>query len=482
MTETPNTEPNSSASNDSRLNRSGRLFLKSLWKSIQNILSLKEGVDKEATSEGIRADVEFKGHAAWILVFSIFIASIGLNTGSVAVIIGAMLISPLMGPILGIGLAAGTNDVDLLTKSLKNFGVMVIISVIISTLYFFIVPTPEINLELKGRKEATLLAIAVAFFGGAAGIIAGSRSLKSNAVPGVAIATALMPPLCTVGFGLATGQWDYFFGALYLFFINSVFIALPTYLYIKYMRFPVKEFVEPKRELKVKRLIYSFVALIMIPSFFIFYNVLQQSFFATNAEAFLAKIENSLDNTGTSIIDRKVVYNKDHAQITIALMGDPVGDETEALWNSMLSDFGLERAQLNIRRPKDYSQEIQDLKNLTSEQSLAQSRMMYQGLIDQRNSEIDSLKQRLAIKERARIDSRKLLQEIHLLTVDVEQAAFAQVIQVREGGLDTVPTFLVQWRSGTSSSKRAEDKDLLERWFQSSMKRPKVEVLDHRFE
>ena len=474
MTETPNTEPNSSASNDSRLNRSGRLFLKSLWKSIQNILSLKEGVDKEATSEGIRADVEFKGHAA-----SIFIASIGLNTGSVAVIIGAMLISPLMGPILGIGLAAGTNDVDLLTKSLKNFGVMVIISVIISTLYFFIVPTPEINLELK---EATLLAIAVAFFGGAAGIIAGSRSLKSNAVPGVAIATALMPPLCTVGFGLATGQWDYFFGALYLFFINSVFIALPTYLYIKYMRFPVKEFVEPKRELKVKRLIYSFVALIMIPSFFIFYNVLQQSFFATNAEAFLVKIENSLDNTGTSIIDRKVVYDKDHAQITIALMGDPLGDETEALWNSMLSDFGLERAQLNIRRPKDYSQEIQDLKNLTSEQSLAQSRMMYQGLIDQRNREIDSLKQRLDVKERARIDSKKLLQEIQLLTVDVEQAAFAQVIQVREGGLDTVPTFLVQWRSGTRSSKRAEDKDLLERWFQSSMKRPKVEVLDHRFE
>lgn len=482
MTDPSNVEPNESTNADSKLNRSSRLFFKSLWSSIQNILSLKEGVDKEETMAGIRADVEFKGHSAWILVFSIFIASIGLNTGSVAVIIGAMLISPLMGPILGVGLAAGTNDVDLLTKSLKNFGVMVIISVVISTIYFFIVPTPEINLELKGRKEATLLAIAVAFFGGAAGIIAGSRSLKSNAVPGVAIATALMPPLCTVGFGLATRQWDFFFGALYLFFINSVFIALPTYLYIKYMRFPVKDFVEPKREQRVKRMIYTFVALIMIPSFFIFYNVLQQSFFNTNADQFLAKIETVLDKTGTSIIDRKVSYDKVQPQITIALMGDPVGDETEALWNSMLSDYGLEKCQLNIRRPKDYSQEIQDLKNLTSEQSLAQSRMMYQGLIDQRNKEIDSLQQRLLTKERARIDSEKLLQEIQLLTVDVEEAAFAQLIQSKFGELDTLPTFLVQWRSGTSKSKIAEDTDLLQRWFQSSLKKPRVQVISHRFE
>ncbi len=235
--------------NTSRIRRLIGILAVDLWRFLKEVFSLTEGIDREATAEGIRADVNFKGHGAWILIAAILTASIGLSVGNIPIIIGAMLISPLMGPILGIGLAAGTYDFPLLKKSLTNLGIMMVIGIAISALYFLVIPIPEINVELRDRTQATLLAIGVAFVGGAAGIIAGSRSQKSNVVPGVAIATALMPPLCTVGFGLATLRWEFFFGALYLFFINSVFIALPTFLYIRYLKFPMKQVLDAAKQL-----------------------------------------------------------------------------------------------------------------------------------------------------------------------------------------------------------------------------------------
>ena len=246
-------------------------FWESLISYLKSVLSLRAGVQQETTMEGIVADVEFRGHAAWILVCSTLIASIGLGENSIAVIIGAMLISPLMGPILGVGLAAGTNDFDLLKRALTNLGLAVFIVLFISTLYFVLNPVVSVTPELESRRTAVLTAIAIAFLGGAAGIIAGSRSHKSNVVPGVAIATALMPPLCTAGYGLASLQLDYFFGAIYLFFINSVFIAVPTYMYIKYMRFPVKQFIDPQKEKKIKRYILLFILITVIPSGVFFY-------------------------------------------------------------------------------------------------------------------------------------------------------------------------------------------------------------------
>ncbi|WP_346860462.1 DUF389 domain-containing protein [uncultured Draconibacterium sp.] len=219
-------------------NANSRYLIVAIRRFLRSVLSINDGTDIPATIEGIKRDIGFRGPTAWILIFSIFIASIGLNINSTAVIIGAMLISPLMGPILGIGLSIGTNDFETLVRSLKNLGIAVSIALFTSTLYFIITPLTIEQSELLARTKPTILDVMVALFGGFAGILAGSRKEKTNVIPGVAIATALMPPLCTAGYGLATLKLSYFFGAFYLFFINSVFISLATFLVVRYLKFP----------------------------------------------------------------------------------------------------------------------------------------------------------------------------------------------------------------------------------------------------
>jgi uncharacterized hydrophobic protein (TIGR00271 family) len=200
-------------------------FWIALKRLYNHIFGFEEGTDILSTIEGIKRDIVFRGHTAWILIFSILIASIGLNVNSTAVIIGAMLISPLMGPILGVGLSIGIFDFNTFVKSLKNFGIAILISLITSTLYFIITPLDIEQSEILARTKPTLLDVLVALFGGFAGIIAGSRKEKSNVIPGVAIATALMPPLCTAGYGLANLKFDYFLGAFYL-FLSTLFLSV----------------------------------------------------------------------------------------------------------------------------------------------------------------------------------------------------------------------------------------------------------------
>ncbi|MEJ6759867.1 MAG: DUF389 domain-containing protein, partial [Flavobacteriales bacterium] len=233
---------------------------------IKDRFSIIDMADPLATIAGIKKDVEFRGFALWILIFSVFIASIGLNVNSTAVVIGAMLISPLMGPIMGIGLSLGINDFALLFKSLKNLGVAVGIALMASSLYFLLSPISTPSNELFARTNPTLLDVLVAFFGGLAGILAGSRKEKSNVIPGVAIATALMPPLCTAGFGLAHGDWHYFLGAMYLFLINTVIIATTTTVATRYLRFPMVEILDPIRSKKTQRWFSVALIVIIVPS------------------------------------------------------------------------------------------------------------------------------------------------------------------------------------------------------------------------
>ena len=221
------------------------MFFKESFLAVRQFLGhyLDQSQDRESeqvTVEAIREGIEFKGSTIWILIFAIFIASLGLNTNSTAVIIGAMLISPLMGPIMGIGLGLGINDFELIKKSFRNLGVATIFSVLTSTLYFLISPLNEARSELLARTSPTIYDVLIALFGGLAGIVAMATKQKGNVIPGVAIATALMPPLCTAGFGLANGNMHYFFGAFYLFFINSVFIAFATTMGVKAMKFSKK--------------------------------------------------------------------------------------------------------------------------------------------------------------------------------------------------------------------------------------------------
>jgi uncharacterized hydrophobic protein (TIGR00271 family) len=224
----------------------------SLFSFFKEIFDLQEGKEEEYnTIETIKKGIEFKGTNLWVLIFAIFIASIGLNVNSTAVIIGAMLISPLMGPIMGLGLGLGIYDFELIKKSLKNLTIAVVISLTTSSLYFLLTPLREAQSEILARTYPTIWDVFIAFLGGLAGIIAITRKDKGNAIPGVAIATALMPPLCTAGYGIASGNFLFFLGAFYLFFINSVFISLSTFLIVRFLKFPQINFVDLKLEKKL---------------------------------------------------------------------------------------------------------------------------------------------------------------------------------------------------------------------------------------
>jgi len=309
----------------------------------------EDSASEQEAIEEIRRGVLFRGANLWILMFAIMIASIGLNVNSPAVVIGAMLISPLMGPIMGIGLGVGINDFELIIKALKNWGIAAGISILTSALYFAITPLNEAQSELLARTTPTLWDVMIALFGGLAGIVAGSRREKSNAIPGVAIATALMPPLCTAGYGLATGQFNYFIGAFYLFFINSVFISLSTFLIVRLLGYPKKEFMDQEREASVKRYIAIFALLTMVPSVFTGYHVVRKSVFERHANLFLNR---EFLHHNTQIINRKVHYERGERNIEVTLLGQPLSREDENRIRSrmLLPDYRLDGARLLIHQ------------------------------------------------------------------------------------------------------------------------------------
>ena len=311
--------------------------------------SLEEDkADPQETIDYIKRGIEFKGTNVWILVFAILVASIGLNMNSAAVIIGAMLISPLMGPIMGVGMGVGINDFDLIKRSGKNLGLMVGISVLTSTIYFFLTPLSDAQSELLARTTPTIWDVLIAIFGGLAGIVAGSRKEKSNAIPGVAIATALMPPLCTAGYGLATGNLSYFFGAFYLFTINSVFISLSTTIIVRYLRYPTREFIDHAKELRVKRWITAFVIIVILPSLYIAYDLVKTTVFQREAGVFVT--ENFVFEHA-QVISKNISVDGDEKKIEVALIGQPVPQETlDLLENKLKNNERLADAILVVRQ------------------------------------------------------------------------------------------------------------------------------------
>lgn len=312
---------------------------------------LHEGKEDELeTIDYIRKNIEFRGANLWILIFAIFVASVGLNVNSTAVIIGAMLISPLMGPIMGIGMAAGINDFELLQKSFKNLGIAVLISIITSTIYFSFTPLNDAQSELLARTEPTIWDVLIALFGGLAGIVAGSRKEKSNAIPGVAIATALMPPLCTAGYGLATGNLYFFFGAFYLFFINSVFISLSTYLIVRFMNFPKKEFLDPKREKTVKTYITIFTILTIVPSVYLAYNIVKRTIWEKSANQFISV---EFDLPRTQVLNSNLIYASDSSFIEVSLIGERVSDDMIIQLEKKLANLNLKDTYLRVRQSGD---------------------------------------------------------------------------------------------------------------------------------
>ena len=315
-----------------------------IWNVIKgyfNVLPDKE--DEQETIHQISSGVVFHGANLWVLIFAIFIASLGLNVNSTAVIIGAMLISPLMGPIIGMGLAVGINDFALLKRAFKNYAVATVISVITATIYFALTPLNEAQSELLARTSPTLYDVLIALCGGAAGILAMATKGKGNVIPGVAIATALMPPLCTAGYGLAMGNLYYFFGAFYLFFINTVFICLATFLGVRMMKFERKHHDNHETLVRVRRYILTVVIVTMVPAVFMTVVIIRKSFFENNVRKF---VKNELVFKGTQIISTDI--NKKNKVLSVVAVGKEIENKERDNAQIKMANYGLDGYTITI--------------------------------------------------------------------------------------------------------------------------------------
>ena len=315
-----------------------------VWRIAKRFFNaLPDKTDETAIVEQISDGVTFRGANLWVLIFAIFIACLGLNLNSTAVIIGAMLISPLMGPIIGMGLAVGRADLELLKRSLTNYGVSTVISVLTAALYFQLTPLTEAQSELLARTSPTLYDVLIALFGGAAGILALSTGGKGNVIPGVAIATALMPPLCTAGYGLAMGEWSFFFGACYLFFINTVFIALATYLGVRLLQFKPKQFVDKARLAVVNRYIAVIVVVTMLPAVYMTTQIIRQSVFENHVKQF---VKQELNHPGTRILSEQA--DRETKTLDVVALGAALPNEMIEAARQRLADYQLADYQLNV--------------------------------------------------------------------------------------------------------------------------------------
>ena len=356
---------------------------------------LSLGEDKAMENETIASivsGVDFSGAKLWILVLAIFVASLGLNTNSTAVIIGAMLISPLMGPIIGMGLGVGINDFMLLKRAFKNYLVATLFSVATATLYFLITPFNEAQSELLARTSPTIYDVLIALCGGLAGIIAlGSLSQRSgNVIPGVAIATALMPPLCTVGFGLATANWLYALGALYLYLINTIFISVATFIGVTLiMRFHKKEFVDKQREKRVKRTIMGIAIITIIPSVFITLGMVKEAMFNNRCKRFCTNV---VKVAGGHIISHTFDYK--NRSMRVVLLAEEADSAAINMMKERMADYGLEETTLEIVQGTS-NMKAEDLSgrlHLEEKQTLAlQNQVMeYEKTIRQQRAELDA--------------------------------------------------------------------------------------------
>ncbi len=311
--------------------------------------------DEQQITAQIKKGVQFKGTNLWTLIFAIMIASIGLNVNSTAVIIGAMLISPIMGPIMGIGLGTATNDFDLMRSGFKNLMVAAVISILTSAFYFYVTPLHEVNSELLARTKPSVWDVLIAFFGGLAGIVAGTRKQASTVIPGVAIATALMPPLCTAGFGLASGNWIYFFGAAYLFFINSLFICLATFLIVKKLRFKKHEFESERRAKKVRHIIWVIVTIAILPSIYLAYRIVQREIFEANAKLF---VKNEFNFSHTQVMSKTFKILGQKRTIELLLVGQDLSKERLDTLEAKMKLYKLGNTDLIVHQGLNAKQEV----------------------------------------------------------------------------------------------------------------------------
>ncbi|QXP72405.1 DUF389 domain-containing protein [Tenacibaculum sp. HL-MS23] len=452
---------------------------KGLWESskkfIVELLDFREDTDQEATIEAIKVDIPFKGATAWILICSIFVASIGLNANSTAVVIGAMLISPLMGPILGIGMSIAINDIDTLKKSLVNLATMIGLSLLTAFFFFFLFPLKEDTSELLGRVKPDIRDVLIAFFGGLALIIARTKKgTIASVIFGVAIATALMPPLCTAGYGLAIGNFDYFFGAMYLFIINTIFIALATFLVLKLLGFTMIRYVNSVKRKRIARLASVVAFLVMVPAVFTFISVYKESVINASYKKFLKeKIESNKDLW----LQREKIH-RDTKKVNLFFNGD-VTDATETFLRNELKTYAkLDTYELIINENKArsvdrvvdaYDRAITDLD-------------LKDNIIKGLQREIEDLKSTISTlntnieqnaldRDKNSVPFSKVAKEAKIRFNDIKEISFSKKLSSKDFiKVDTIPELSVIWNPKLADSIVKKNENELKTWLQKELK------------
>ena len=448
------------------------LFL-SLKIFLFELLDFRHDTDREATISAIKADISIKGATAWILICSIFVCSIGLNADSTAVVIGAMLISPLMGPILGVGLSVATNDIDTLKKSMINLGTMIVLSLLTAALCFLILPLYEENSELFARTKPDIRDVLIAFFGGLALIIARTKKgTIATVIFGVAIATALMPPLCTAGYGLSQGNWDYFKGAMYLFAINTLFIALATFLVLKFLRLPMLTYTNSRKRRNIARIVATIAFALTLHASWTFYEVLQESKYTSDYENFK---KNEINNNASLWLQRDEI-DMDSKTITLTFNGD-VSDATKSdLLNELSGYQYLKEFTLSINGNSNRSTDkILDLYDIALDKIEARD-----ATIETLSFRIDSLKLAISYKENSALESDfiNLAKDVKIQFPELENFGYSKFLQSSNfRTIDSLYVAKIKWNSTLADSLKSQKVEDLKRWLKDYSGLDKIEVL-----
>ncbi len=445
--------------------------------TFSNLFSLLDDTDVTGTVDTIQKGIAIKGVNVWMLFAAAMLASIGLDTNSTAVIIGAMLVSPLMSPILGVGLGVGIYDRYLLTDSLKNFSVAILLSLLVSISYFLVTPLGDVTNELTARTSPTLLDVGVALFGGIAGIVAGSRKEKTNAIPGVAIATALMPPLCTAGFGIATGRPKYFFGAFYLFFLNAVFISLATFFIVRILQFPYREFATVELRKKMRRWIITFSIIVIIPSGVIFYGVIKELRLNKKIQLFIAE---KVNNGQRSAIRWEVVSEDANKVLKIYLFGEPFTEEQKVQLKSQLINYSLGLLQLSFIQmnvAQDERQRLSSEIELSIMQKVANIQKLQETKDKEKLAEIEQLQ--LEIKQ-LKVDTQLLeniKSELKILFPEVLDMLYVPKTNLVTSQTTSFSLVVIFLDKNTKAKTQAQLKEKLTEYLKERLGNPNLQLL-----
>lgn len=440
----------------------------------KSILSLRDVEYKhDDVIKSVREGIVFKGYNVYILMFSILIASIGLNVDSTAVIIGAMLISPLMGPIKGVGFGVGTNDFRLLLDSLKNLGITVGISLVVAFIYFKITPIHDLTDNLFARTEPTFLDVLIAVFGGMAGVIAHTQGKNDTVIPGVAIATALMPPLCTAGYGLAEGNWSYFAGALYLFVLNSLMIAASTYFFVRYVKFPKKEYFTPKIEKRVRVYTLIFIIFAVAPSGYLFYKMTKRSIFLSNANFFVEEVVKATDKN--MIVTPHYHFDWDDSKIILGITNFYADHNVKSNWMNRLEKYDLEGVNIEFNQGQDL-ESLMDEKFEEYDQSNSGANTLAQLLDKTINQLALSEKQRLILEDKIKwyqpdFEFEHVLNGFKIDYPEYESIAINESFYLNQDDkIDTLFMLTVEFRQDVEIEKREQLNQRLAKRFKLELK------------